>query len=799
MPPPSDKGQSGGSGKKGGLFSAFSGKSKMGNGAGAHGSSRQHKDEEDEEVNKLKTQLADLKSQVEKKDSQLKSCQREIQLQTETLEERDKEIERLREEVHKLRSVLQQTTLRQDGPDVLATIQEEAGMAGSQKDRNKKQGVSGESGLNKNVVNVDTGDLQRFEKDFRSKQLIKDAILDNDFTKNFDVAQTKEIVECMYPKHFDQGQIIIREGDAGAEFYVAAEGELEVSKAGKVLGKMGSGKVFGELAILYNCTRTATVTAASKTDLWAIDRKVFQMIMMKTSMQRHEEHLKFLKSVHLLRDLNRSNLFKLAESLEVEFYPEGEHIVREGTRGDTFYIISKGSVRITQLVTGNPEPQEVRKLKLGDYFGEKALLSEDVRTANVIADTGGCECLVVDRILFTELIGNLEELQTKDYGDEARGAARVSTSSSSSGDIWVRRSLQENKPPSSFESQMSTTSSVDENETSNVSDPGSFSQTLDNEYSGLKLDDLDIVATLGMGGFGRVELVQIAGDKKSYALKCLKKHHIVETRQIDHIYSEKKIMMDSNSPFIVKLHRTFKDNKYVYMLMEVCLGGELWTILRDRGSFDENTTRFCVACVVEAFSYLHSKGIVYRDLKPENLLLDNSGYVKLVDFGFAKKIGFGRKTWTFCGTPEYVAPEIILGKGHDLSADYWSLGILIFELLTGNPPFTASDPMRTYNIILKGIDIVEFPKKISKHAHSLIKKLCKDNTSERLGYQKAGINGIKRHKWFQGFDWQGLRCQTIVPPIQPKVRDFMDFSNFDSYPKDSEVPPDETSGWDDQF
>ncbi|XP_072037721.1 cGMP-dependent protein kinase egl-4-like isoform X2 [Amphiura filiformis] len=1183
MPPPSDKGQSGGSGKKGGLFSAFSGKSKMGNGAGAHGSSRQHKDEEDEEVNKLKTQLADLKSQVEKKDSQLKSCQREIQLQTETLEERDKEIERLREEVHKLRSVLQQTTLRQDGPDVLATIQEEAGMAGSQKDRNKKQGVSGESGLNKNVVNVDTGDLQRFEKDFRSKQLIKDAILDNDFTKNFDVAQTKEIVECMYPKHFDQGQIIIREGDAGAEFYVAAEGELEVSKAGKVLGKMGSGKVFGELAILYNCTRTATVTAASKTDLWAIDRKVFQMIMMKTSMQRHEEHLKFLKSVHLLRDLNRSNLFKLAESLEVEFYPEGEHIVREGTRGDTFYIISKGSVRITQLVTGNPEPQEVRKLKLGDYFGEKALLSEDVRTANVIADTGGCECLVVDRILFTELIGNLEELQTKDYGDEARGAAR---------------------PPSSFESQMSTTSSVDENDyyrqkpkakhspttllqqrfrsqsepkdmqeiksttesktstcnkdvkngkytkhsmtrknkkrhshygpgqilqriraksepktieeaksekgtceekdkdttcdnngiyhivdddgtsknlevkevddgfmmvcpkteslyeyklthyrsmsdpvdfipgapppspaqdsrfkknkvmsknevnykkkqrkhlnldnevkdlssrndnpdlalaklhlkrldmvkremtkrsqspvmvkktekkhhhrhhlnrgraqseppeleavqnnqrshhdhrhhkrrrrrkygsphladtsdsdasrkvlqdlnqnvmhednkcgykkmdavgkdrenyvnkvvtiwnehsksrggdgdlstfklrllalssdnltrqmsgdyplpslkppiycntiqlrgktpdsdvTSNVSDPGSFSQTLDNEYSGLKLDDLDIVATLGMGGFGRVELVQIAGDKKSYALKCLKKHHIVETRQIDHIYSEKKIMMDSNSPFIVKLHRTFKDNKYVYMLMEVCLGGELWTILRDRGSFDENTTRFCVACVVEAFSYLHSKGIVYRDLKPENLLLDNSGYVKLVDFGFAKKIGFGRKTWTFCGTPEYVAPEIILGKGHDLSADYWSLGILIFELLTGNPPFTASDPMRTYNIILKGIDIVEFPKKISKHAHSLIKKLCKDNTSERLGYQKAGINGIKRHKWFQGFDWQGLRCQTIVPPIQPKVRDFMDFSNFDSYPKDSEVPPDETSGWDDQF
>ncbi len=146
----------------------FSSKSKMGNGAGAHGSRQQHEADE-EEISKLKTQLEDLKSQVDKKDAQLKNCEREIQLQTETIQERDKEIERLREEVHKLRSVLQQTTLKQDGPgDVLSTIQEEGGMAGAQKDRNKKQGVSGESGINKNVT-VDSvmGELERHEKDFR--------------------------------------------------------------------------------------------------------------------------------------------------------------------------------------------------------------------------------------------------------------------------------------------------------------------------------------------------------------------------------------------------------------------------------------------------------------------------------------------------------------------------------------------------------------------------------------------------------------------------------------------------------
>ncbi|KAI4874282.1 hypothetical protein NFI96_028456 [Prochilodus magdalenae] len=709
-----------------------------------------------ESVDHLKLRIAQLEEELARRDQELRAQELQLQTLQKELEAKVSQIDKLQDAIgynglgrsppaptrhsYRLLSVINQGSTRFHRVAVEVHRRLKA-----------KEGVSAEptsgqycDGQRAHHVSVERA---RIRKDSGTKKLINEAIMNNDFLKKLEPQHTREMVDCMYEKIYTASQLVIQEGEPGNYLYVLAEGLLEVIQNGKHLGQMRPGTAFGELAILYNCKRTATVKAVTKSHIWALDRQTFQSIMMRSTQARHEEYFSFLRSVSLLKDLPEEKLARIVDCLEIDYFDKGEYIIREGEEGNTFFIIAKGEVSVTQSTEGYPEPQEIKTLGVGDYFGEKALISEDVRSANIIAKENDTQCLVVDRDNFNQMVGTYEELQVylREYveqlsiSDERRNAATQSPLCDGGPEAAELRSLREKAACLSS---------------------SSF------------LQQLQKVATLGMGGFGRVELVKLKKEDAAFALKCIKKKHIVDTRQQEHIYSEKNILQQTNCNFIVRLFRTFRDDKYVYMLLEVCLGGELWSVLRDMSFFEEATARFCIGCVLEAFDYLHGMGIVYRDLKPENLLLDAEGYVKMTDFGFAKRIGLGKKTWTFCGTPEYVAPEVIMNKGHDFGADCWSLGILIFELLTGSPPFSGSDPIKIYTMVLHGIEKVDIPKRISKRPEDLIRRLCRLNPAERLGNKKNGIIEIKKHKWFQGFNWEGLRRRKLTSPLKREVKHF---------------------------
>lgn len=296
---------------------------------------------------------------------------------------------------------------------------------------------------------------------------------------------------------------------------------------------------------------------------------------------------------------------------------------------------------------------------------------------------------------------------------------------------------------------------------------------------GYRLSDFELLRTLGTGTFGRVYLTKFRGTEQYYAMKVLKKVEVVRLKQVEHINSEKAILSQIHFPFIVNLLCTFQDEKSLYMLLEYVVGGELFSHLRKAGRFSNDMTRFYAAEIVLALEYLHSLDIIYRDLKPENLLLDDKGHIKITDFGFAKKVD--DRTWTLCGTPEYLAPEIIQSKGHGKAVDWWALGILIFEMLAGYPPFFDDNPFGIYEKILAGK--IVFPAHFDASAKDLIKRLLTADRTKRLGNLKAGSDDIKKHKWFKGVDWQALLGRNIPAPIVPICTHPGDTRNFEAYPE----------------
>ncbi|CAJ0569975.1 unnamed protein product, partial [Mesorhabditis spiculigera] len=304
------------------------------------------------------------------------------------------------------------------------------------------------------------------------------------------------------------------------------------------------------------------------------------------------------------------------------------------------------------------------------------------------------------------------------------------------------------------------------------------------EYAPM-LQDLEAVCTIGTGTFGRVQLTRHRETKKHYALKVLNMHKLVTTRQVEHVHNEKHILNLIQHPFIVNLHATERDERNLYMIMEFVPGGELFSYLRAARRFSLPMATFYAAEITSALSFLHSKNIVYRDLKPENLMLTKEGHIKMADFGFAKELR--DRTYTLCGTPEYLAPESVAKKGHNKAVDWWALGILIYEMLVGKPPFVGKCAQQIYAAILE--HNLKFPRSFDLVAKDLVRKLLEEDRTRRLGCMKGGAEDVMGHRFFSHINWDDVETMRLTPPIVPTLYHAGDTGNFDSYEENTDPGP----------
>lgn len=692
-----------------------------------------------------------------------------------------------------------------------------------------------------------------FAKSDTSIQFIDTSLVDNFIFASLSSKERRLLIDAMIMETVPAGTIIIRQGDVGDFFYVVDDGHVSFAVDGNHVGACGRGGSFGELALLYNCPRAATCLANTTCRLWKVDQRTFRYMLANNTASQQKDIHDVLRKVPFLAELDESNLVRISDALTSVTFPEGERIINKGDVGEVFYIMREGKVKVHDIGFGDSTYID-QELNQGDYFGERALLTGDARSANVTAITN-CTTLCLSRETFEKILGPLQGLI--DHSMKKRTLEGVPVFANSQfqpfemarlTDMLVERSFpagtvlaEEGKP---FESnlyiiregrvvvanssgQINTLMDADYfGENWLKLEPGSPSQQTitvqaDTECGVLTRKDIEAVIgdirrlgqpahlanqtlknnirykdlvkfrILGVGTFGKVWLVSHKRTGVPYALKQLSKREIIGHHQVEGVIREKNIMASIDHPFVVNLVATFQDERHLFMLIELVQGGELFSVIHTetRDGIPNGNSRFYAACILESLSHLHYRGICYRDLKPENILIDAKGYCVLVDLGFAKVVT--DKTYTLCGTPEYLAPEIILSKGHDKGVDYWAFGVLIYEMLVGRSPFYSygTDQVSLFKRIVQVK--YSFPPggMVSEPAQDLIQRLIVRRQANRFGCLARGDMDVRDHYWFNVIDVEKLLVKHIPAPWVPRIKDPLDASHFDSYRHMENEPP----------
>mmetsp|Transcript_2554 Transcript_2554/g.3571 ORF Transcript_2554/g.3571 Transcript_2554/m.3571 type:complete len:823 (-) Transcript_2554:2516-4984(-) len=684
-------------------------------------------------------------------------------------------------------------------------------------------------------------------------QFIDASLADNFIFSSLNVQERQSLIDAMSLETVSEGHIIINQGENGDFFYVVEEGQVSFSVDGNNVGSCTKGASFGELALLYNSPRAATCIAETDCRLWKVDQVTFRtMLASNTANEQKDIHLT-LRKVPFLSEIDEANLTRVSDALTTVKFPEGERIINKGDVGEVFYIIREGTCTVHDIGAGDSQYVD-QVLGVGDWFGERALLTGEPRAANVSA-TSPCSLLCLSRDTFEKVLGPLQGLidhamkkrilmgvpifanshfqphEMQELTDrvtettfckgqiiaEEGKAGSQSLYFITSGKVVVANSngVISNLGTGDYfgENSMKQPLGSPSEDTITASEPTTCGVLKKIDIEGIigdiqrlgkaippatktintsiRFKDLVKSRILGVGTFGKVWLVSHKRTGVPYALKMLGKREIIGHHQVEGVIREKNIMSSIDHPFVVNLVSTFQDERHLYMLIELVQGGELFSVVHTetRDGIPNANSRFYAACILESLSHLHHRSISYRDLKPENILIDSKGYCVLVDLGFAKIVV--DKTYTLCGTPEYLAPEIILSKGHDKGVDYWAFGVLIYEMLVGRSPFYSygTDQVSLFKRIVQVK--YSFPPGgiVNEMAQDLIQRLIVRRQANRFGCLARGDMDIRDHSWFNVIDVDKLLHKKIASPWVPRIKDPLDASHFDSYRHVENEPP----------
>lgn len=750
--------------------------------------------------------------------------------------------------------------------------------------------------------------------------------------------QKKIVIDSMKLYILNSGQIVFRQNQPGNNFFIVVSGILEVIINDERKNTINEGQGFGEMALLHDTPRTATVRTLTPTQMWGVDRATFKRLIEDLNALNYEENKAFIESVQVFSSLNQVQKEALVGSLNTLNFMPGQIIVKEGDIGDLLYIVKEGSVSCFR------NGIEIKKFVKGEYFGDQALIYNSPRTATCIA-VSQVKCLSIDRkslnsalgsqlqhIIFkntqsiiinnnlylnklsefqadrlidameirifsageviikkneeksqqlvmilkgkakignkivekfecigiTELIENsLDKFEddfvateptdtaiiSKDQFENCIGGAYHQVTNNNEAfkvlkQVQILRGLSVEKLSAlkdamKIEKFVDNSIIVEQNSEGNafyivkcgkveVRIDGHVVRTITKfDYFGersiifnqkrtasviscgevecwvlfqsdflriieqgtrmqlmkrielqddnLTLDDLVIAKVLGKGMFGNVFLAIHKHKKIFYAIKTVERRKIAAYELYESLLLERQVLLQLDHIFIMKLVKTLKDSRRVYFVLEYVRGMDLFDVIRKMSVVTEDDSRFYTACLIIILQHLHERDIIYRDLKPENVVVDEDGYLKLIDFGTAKIVT--KRTYTIVGTPHYMAPEVILRKGYGVSADYWSLGIVLYELLFERVPFAdeEDDPMIIYEIILTSkLRYPRLPKPMNE-VKAVIDQLLNKNPSQRMG---SGFDKLKSCPWFSFFDWEKLLSKEIQAPYIPRSKSF---------------------------